>query len=186
MQAAMPVAVSTPQITINTPKGQQAIDNPLYSYTFQSDSLQELPEGSLATTVRRPDDNGQSQIDLINEVLTNNAEGFHSGTYSLWTTQDSYVQFADAAWRNRLHFGTNSVEGIHNNIHAQVGGSGGQMADLSLAGFDPLFWLHHANVDRIFALWQALNPDLTVTPYPSNIGSFSTPGGTEEDETTRK
>ena len=25
--------------------------------------------------------------------------------------------------------------------------------------FDPIFWLHHCNVDRMYALWQALHPD---------------------------
>jgi hypothetical protein len=27
------------------------------------------------------------------------------------------------------------------------------------AAFDPIFWLRHTNIDRIFAIWQALNPD---------------------------
>ena len=30
------------------------------------------------------------------------------------------------------------------------------------AAFDPIFFLHHANVDRLLALWQAINPDTWV------------------------
>lgn len=30
-------------------------------------------------------------------------------------------------------------------------------------GFDPIFYMHHANVDRLLALWSALNPDIWVT-----------------------
>jgi hypothetical protein len=30
----LPVAVSVPSITVNTPNGSQALDNPLYNFTF--------------------------------------------------------------------------------------------------------------------------------------------------------
>jgi tyrosinase len=58
-----------------------------------------------------------------------------------------------------------SLEYIHNNIHVWVGGfdpvqaGAGHMSDVPVAAFDPIFWLHHCNVDRQFALFQALNPD---------------------------
>ena len=55
-----------------------------------------------------------------------------------------------------------NLEFIHNNIHNWTGGFGkftGHMAEVAVAGFDPIFFMHHCNVDRLFALWQALNPD---------------------------
>ncbi|KAJ5646047.1 hypothetical protein N7490_002419 [Penicillium lividum] len=53
-----------------------------------------------------------------------------------------------------------NIEYIHNNIHGWVGGDlNGHMSQIPVASFDPLFWLHHCNIDRIFALWQGLNPD---------------------------
>ncbi|KAI1177287.1 tyrosinase [Nemania sp. FL0916] len=52
-----------------------------------------------------------------------------------------------------------NLEFIHNNIHYWVGGNGGHMSQIPVATFDPTFWLHHCNIDRLFALWQALNPD---------------------------
>jgi hypothetical protein len=36
--------------------------------------------------------------------------------------------------------------------------SGGTMG-LSLSPTDPLFWLHHANVDRIWGEWQTKHPN---------------------------
>ena len=42
--------------------------------------------------------------------------------------------------------------GPHNNIHNAVGGGPGFMSEL-LAPVDPIFWLHHANVDRLWDLW---------------------------------
>jgi tyrosinase len=40
----------------------------------------------------------------------------------------------------------------HNNIHNAVGGGFGFMSEL-MAPVDPIFWLHHANVDRLWDLW---------------------------------
>ena len=42
--------------------------------------------------------------------------------------------------------------GPHNNIHNALGGGPGLMSEL-LAPVDPIFWLHHANVDRLWDLW---------------------------------
>lgn len=50
-----------------------------------------------------------------------------------------------------------SLEGIHNTYHNLIGFSG-HMGDPQYAAFDPVFWFHHANIDRYFALWQAANP----------------------------
>jgi tyrosinase len=40
-----------------------------------------------------------------------------------------------------------SLELIHNNVHVFSGGyesgSTGHMADIAVAAFDPIFWLHH-------------------------------------------
>lgn len=46
------------------------------------------------------------------------------------------------------------LETPHNTIHTSVGGSGGSMSTVSTAAHDPLFWLHHCNVDRYFYNWM--------------------------------
>ena len=40
----------------------------------------------------------------------------------------------------------------HNVIHVEIGGA---MADPATAGEDPIFWLHHANIDRLWSRWIA-------------------------------
>ncbi|KAL6236483.1 hypothetical protein BDW75DRAFT_250041 [Aspergillus navahoensis] len=52
-----------------------------------------------------------------------------------------------------------NIEFIHNNIHWWAGGEGGHMSQIPVATFDPIFWLHHCNIDRLYAIWQELNPD---------------------------
>jgi Common central domain of tyrosinase/Polyphenol oxidase middle domain len=51
----------------------------------------------------------------------------------------------------------------HNPVHVMVGGdatftdcSRGWMADPNCAAQDPIFWLHHANIDRLWSNWLAL------------------------------
>jgi len=54
-------------------------------------------------------------------------------------------------------FGFRSIESVpHNAIHMDVGGQTtlGWMTDPDTAALDPIFWLHHANIDRLWAVWN--------------------------------
>jgi hypothetical protein len=44
----------------------------------------------------------------------------------------------------------------HDSVHGLVGGEGGWLAAFDTAPLDPLFWLHHANIDRLWKRWLAL------------------------------
>lgn len=44
-----------------------------------------------------------------------------------------------------------ALEGVHNSGHVWVGGS---MGSIPTAPCDPVFWMHHAEIDRIWAQWQ--------------------------------
>jgi tyrosinase len=41
----------------------------------------------------------------------------------------------------------------HNVVHGLVGGEAGLMSNILTAALDPVFWLHHANIDRIWSDW---------------------------------
>jgi tyrosinase len=65
-----------------------------------------------------------------------------------------------------------ALEGIHNSGHVWVGGS---MGSVPTAPADPAFWMHHAEIDRIWAEWQQANPtehpplagaDAVMDPWP--------------------
>lgn len=69
---------------------------------------------------------------------------------------------------------------VHNGVHNWVGGSMSQ----STSPNDPVFFLHHCNVDRLWAVWQALHPDV-----PRFVGDgpglgLNDPMRPWEDETT--
>lgn len=72
-----------------------------------------------------------------------------------------------------LQDNTGSIEGLHNNYHVYVGGfSGddsntGHMSCVPVAAFDPVFWIHHCQIDRLFAIWQAVNPSHWFDELPT-------------------
>jgi tyrosinase len=41
----------------------------------------------------------------------------------------------------------------HGTIHGAVGGARGWMSAFDTAGLDPIFWLHHCNIDRLWDVW---------------------------------
>jgi hypothetical protein len=55
---------------------------------------------------------------------------------------------------------------MHNGMHGWVGGPG-QMSQPLYSPFDPIFYLHHCNIDRLWAMWQA---DGHATEYPVSGG----------------
>jgi tyrosinase len=87
----------------------------------------------------------------------------------------------------------------HDWVHGLLGGSDpasqlpGLMSDPDTAGLDPIFWLHHANIDRLWEVWRQ-NPPTDVNPTdpnwingPGSIGqrifSLPLPDGTPWDYT---
>ena len=55
---------------------------------------------------------------------------------------------------NFANFQTRLEGSPHDNGHVISGGRTGHMGN-GLSPLDPIFWLHHCNVDRLFAQWQA-------------------------------
>jgi tyrosinase len=59
---------------------------------------------------------------------------------------------------------TGPINGIHGSVHIWVGGT---MSNASVSPADPVFWLHHANLDRLWWVWYGSpqgnhqNPPLT-------------------------
>lgn len=51
----------------------------------------------------------------------------------------------------------------HGAIHGAVNGD---MGRFSTAGLDPIFWLHHANIDRLWTVWLKRDPQHKNPPDP--------------------
>lgn len=82
---------------------------------------------------------------------------------------------ANAAFRKYLEWL------LHDGIHVWVGDmwdfdannvprDGGHMSFPPVAVNDPVFWLHHCNVDRLWSIWQRVSP---TSAYVPNAGASS-------------
>lgn len=49
----------------------------------------------------------------------------------------------------------------HGTVHVYVGPD---MRDFTRAGFDPIFWLHHCNLDRLWEVWRTAGPVVRTNP----------------------
>jgi len=64
----------------------------------------------------------------------------------------------------------------HNVVHGLVGGEQGVMRDPQTAATDPIFWLHHSNIDRIWSEWIGVpgagHEDPSEAPWRAHSFSF--------------
>ncbi len=64
----------------------------------------------------------------------------------------------------------NKLEDVHDDVHGWVGGA---MSAVPTSAYDPIFWSHHAMIDRLWYLWQ-LSP-LGVDPPTALLGTVLAP-----------
>ncbi|MCJ1347034.1 hypothetical protein MMC31_005255, partial [Peltigera leucophlebia] len=105
-------------------------------------------------------------------------------TYQLIAEQSNYAPFSNTGYTDGRGGRYNSIENMHNVVHSLVG-NGGHMSIIPYSAFDPIFWLHHANMDRLLAIWQAIYPDSWVnTSQINQIGTFTDAPGSIENINT--
>jgi tyrosinase len=180
--ANIPDEWSATQINIYSSDGNQAqVPNPLNHYTFHpiDASFNRYKYRVWHNTLRSPNSSSAhavSQPRVSNNRLQAGFPQFRRWVLDLFPSplpdDDPWGQISNHNW-NELHPDQGqltSLESIHDQIHVDVGGSG-HMADPSVAAFDPIFWLHHCQVDRLLALWQAVYPGVYVSPGPDWEGA---------------
>ncbi|KAJ8061925.1 hypothetical protein OCU04_009712 [Sclerotinia nivalis] len=192
-----PTVVGQPLIQLITPTSNNKpvqITNPLYSYKFNplnplKGDFPSTPESRWPSTLRYPTNGSataKSQEQQVFDAMESQFDSYQSNIY-LIMRDPNYKQFdafSNHQWAANNAPGTyGSIEDVHNSVHSETGGNG-HMGDPDYAAFDPLFWLHHTNVDRQFAIWQALNPNSYAINKPSSDGTFSIESGAQETSTT--
>lgn len=134
---------------------------------------------------------GPQQAPISNSLYHRNREGAFTGGGLSLSEEVGRAEFTRAATQffsgpGVVGFGGSStsaqagrVEGRpHNDVHVAVGGvigqTNGAMADVPTAAFDPIFWPHHANVDRLWTEW-ASTPGKSWGPLPPAAWFDQTP-----------
>jgi tyrosinase len=165
---------------INTDNSQSEIDNPLFDFKFHPHNQAEINgTGCRFPPVGGPFDN---HFKICNEVtrtvrkaqtadrnVSNHValearfkQLHHPIRTTLYRTMSTWQPFDSFANNGRCGdpesgFG---IESNHDTIHVEMAPA--HMVPPAVSAFDPVFWLHHANVDRFVAIWQAVFPDTYV------------------------
>lgn len=138
-------------------------------------------------TVRHVSSAYTSQNDKLNLTFLRNAETtLVEGVQGMFNHKD-WLSFSNHYWsaltRDQIihesgHY--SSIELVHDILHDTIGGAGGQMSYTETAAFDPIFFFHHCNVDRLIALWQYCYPtswiptsDTSSSDQPDADGTFT-------------
>lgn len=171
-RSALPKIISDYTVFgVDAPNGRRDITpNPLFRFDFPGNTQQGnvySPFTTWTRTYRYPTANDQSATSNTQasiDAFENIRQSLQDQIYQLFTTCKDYEHFSNDDAGSSSTQCKSSLEAIHNTVHNTAGGPGGQvsgghMTYLPLGSFDPIFWLHHANVDRLFAMWQAINPN---------------------------
>jgi len=87
-----------------------------------------------------------------------------------------------------------SIEEPHNKVHLDTGGNGSMSAN-EYAEFDPIFFLHHCNIDRLYAFWEYVYPNYwiqngwknkagEIVPFITDEGTYYQKPGAVVDHAT--
>ena len=192
----LPLVVSSQYINVTQPNGSTAqILNPLYTQKFASTSgLVYSPFVNWPYTLRYPNSDAASATSVeanATSAFENIRASLQDQIYQLFSTCTDYLHFSNDDAGSSSTSCSNSLEGIHNTVHDVAGGgtstiSGGHMTYLSEAAFDPIFWLHHMNVDRFFALWQAINPNSYGASQVAPHSTWTIAQGSNQNADSRK
>jgi tyrosinase len=166
----IPEEFSQPEIEIYSANGgtPQSAPNPLQQYKFRTRPSFE-PYSNWETTLRQPssdDSDAVSQTEKANANLASDQAHLKTLVMELFPQPldpiTPWFHFSNDQWElpvNSQQGNLTSLENIHNLIHGNVGGAG-HFGQTWFAAFDPIFWVHHCQVDRLFAVWEAAYPKI--------------------------
>lgn len=174
------------EVEVSTPEGQETIPNPLAKYTFDPARREQRLIDFAGSRFRNAD---TTVRDISNSLRgdTGALKTRTDTTYKLFSVSSfSYFSTSTFPRGDATPADTVNVEGLHDGVHVEIGG---HMVEVPVAAFDPTFWLHHTNVDRLVALYQAANPESAkgnkalVEPMDPGRPSFGFPVSEGHTET---
>ncbi|ORY14554.1 hypothetical protein BCR34DRAFT_599107 [Clohesyomyces aquaticus] len=178
----VPDVFVTPTISVVGTDGlPQTIPNPLYRYEFHPVIPGDFDDdfAHMNTTVRWPTSQGSAGVSQDNKFIS------YSNGQSKTMHDNIASGYANAGGMNR--FSVAYLENIHGWVHFSIGGGdkpAGHMWPVQVSAFEPLFMLHHCQVDRLFELWIAANPDKYIEPQTVKDGTFTIEDNTVVDADT--
>lgn len=155
--------MNEPTITIYFDGETITVDNPLAGAFYYKDNVKTRTtrNGFLnACTIKQYKQINTIRRQLNNTLRAKTYEEFSSNIVSYFKT-NTEIKYIP-------------LETPHNSIHDIIGGDGGNMSDISISAFDPIFWLHHCNMDRFFYNWlHKITKEFTIPLDNTHITNTS-------------
>ncbi|KAG2121574.1 common central domain of tyrosinase-domain-containing protein [Suillus cothurnatus] len=155
---------------------KQIVNNPLSSFSFVDGIPSDFADETLRTgqvayftkwhrtyryvaSTANPEG---SNVDQLQKAFKAGAKDLRSKVAQLFVVNDdedsalAWDEFSNHTTESKRemdNYNSGSLEGVHDAVHILAGGTG-HMSAPDYAGFDPIFFLHHSNVDRLLALWE--------------------------------
>ncbi|RYO37438.1 hypothetical protein AA0113_g11418 [Alternaria arborescens] len=181
-EGVVPESVRCRTQTVTFPNGTVAdIPNPLYRYDFHPlkyDDFAPLSEFEFKYwnhTIRYPLDphaaNATSRNSDVNARVGKQQPNLRDMLYKLLTTYQPFSQVSNKANGGKI----GNFETLHDGLHNVFGL--GHMGIVEVSAFDPIFWFHHCNIDRIITMYQARYPDTWIEDAVQHSGTFAVPRG---------
>ena len=166
----VPTLIRDQTVTVTKPSGSVTIPNPLYSYSWGNSLPSEIgggPWNNNPFTLRRPVANPtRSNNNEMNARFNAMRVSLRDRVFALFSSKQPWGAASTSQIGVRTDLsgsGVDSFESVHDAIHNTAGGeSGGHMYYLDISSFDPIFWLHHTNIDRLLAMYQLIVPNTYV------------------------
>ncbi|MEK6303182.1 MAG: tyrosinase family protein [Acidobacteriota bacterium] len=144
------------------PKQFRLQNDPVFGPLFVA--KRNKPPGHPDVNAGQPIDQGQPDSPLSTVALS-------ECTYSPVGPKQGFCQ--------RLDFG------LHGNVHVLTGGTQ-NMGAVPWAAGDPIFWMHHCNIDRLWASWnKAGRPNPSDLPFLSKQFTFADENGNKVSATIK-
>jgi hypothetical protein len=111
------------------------------------------PTNPLFESQRRPSVNARDETSPpISHPMFDYCIGLAQGNFGTWTGVSGTLPPNPGA---HLTLETQ----VHDPIHGWIGGDTGLMTFQTTSARDPVFWLHHTNMDRLWSSWRAITLD---------------------------
>lgn len=124
---------------------------PYWNWTTQPTLPPAFWQGSLNDTTRTIGPNDQMSANYVGAAVINGQVLNQTNYQAFGSYMPSGQNNLDAAKWQRAFRSYGALEQTpHNYVHGRIGGNMGNY----MSPLDPIFWLHHCNVDRLWVVWR--------------------------------
>lgn len=140
-----------------------------------------LFDGNRGPSVEKPEMSPQNEVTQDSKDHIEETIFYMSPHYVNYMLSVPFEQFAGRPGIDRSNQGL-LEQGPHNDGHDWVGtrlGSNRNMGTLRYAALDPIFFMHHANIDRIWSLYRQPQPDPDTSGWGKTVYRFTDIDGSD-------